>query len=209
MDLSFTLEDIFKMERRFRANLINAISGIKSANLIGTVNADGLTNLAVFNSTMHIGANPPLMSIIIRPTTAQRHTYENIKSTGYFTINAVDEALIERAHRTSGKFDKEVSEFIMCDIKPTFSNLLPSPYVAESSIQIGLKVAEEHHIKANQTIMLIGKIIEIRLPNGGVENDGQLNLKKLNLVGINGLNQYCSVKQVKSLPFVSTASLRQ
>lgn len=205
---SYTLDDIFKMERNYRTNLINSLSGIKSANLIGTVSSDGLTNLAVFNSVMHIGANPPLLSIIIRPHSIERHTYENIKSTGYFTINAVDNNLMDRAHLTSGKFAKDVSEFIMCNIKPSFSSLHPAPYVDESPIQIGLRIEEEHHLKTNQTILLVGRIIEIIFPKGGVHKDGQLALKKLNLLGVNGLHNYCEVKQVKSLPYVTRESIQ-
>ncbi len=196
------------MERTFRTNLINSVSGIKSANLIGTTSADGLTNLAVFNSVMHIGANPPLLSIMVRPHSVERHTYENIKSTGYFTINAVDKDLLDRAHQTSGKYARDVSEFIMCDIKPSFSNLHPAPYVQESSIQIGLRIEEEHHIKANQTILLVGRIIEIRFPNGGVEDDGQLALSKLKLLGVNGLHNYCETKKAISMPYVSKESIQ-
>lgn len=205
---TYTLDDIFKMEGIFRTNLLNSISGIKSANLIGTTSTDGLTNLAIFNSVMHIGANPPLLSIIVRPHSVERHTYENIKSTGYFTINAVDKSLLERAHLTSGKFAKEVSEFIMCDIKPSFSNLHPAPYVQESPIQIGLRIEEEHLIKSNQTILLIGRIIEIRFPNGGINENGFLEVKKLKLLGVNGLNNYCEIHKVKTMPYISKKSIQ-
>lgn len=204
---SYTLDDIFKMERHYRTNLINSLSGIKSANLIGTCNSDGQTNLAIFNSVMHIGANPPLLSIIIRPHDAERHTYENIKATGYFTINAVDQNLLERAHQTSAKYAKGVSEFIMCKIKPSFSNLHPAPYVEESPIQLGLKIEEELHIKANQTIMLIGRIIEIKVSNGSIKKEGFLDLETLNLLGVNGLSNYCVPTQFHYLPYISKQSI--
>ena len=207
MDI-YTLDDIFKLERNFRSNLINSISGIKSANLIGTCSTDGLTNLAVFNSVMHIGANPPLLSLIVRPNSVERHTYENIKSTGYFTINAVSKPLLDRAHQTSGKYARGVSEFIICNIKPSFSSLHPAPYVMESPIQIGLRIEEEHHIKANQTILLVGRIIEIRFPSGGVDKSGHLELKKLNLLGVNGLHHYCETGKVKTMPYISKESIQ-
>ncbi len=205
---NYTLHDIYKMERSFRTNLINSISGIKSANLIGTSNSEGLTNLAVFNSVMHIGANPPLLSIFVRPHKVERHTYENIKSTGYFTINAVNKSLLERAHLTSGKFAKEVSEFLMCDIKPSFSDVHPAPYVEESPIQIGLRMEEEYHINANQTILVIGRIIEIIFPKDGFGKDGQLAWKDLNLLGINGLSNYCEPSTFKSMPYVRKESIQ-
>ncbi len=205
--MKYTQNEIHNLDRRFRANLINAVSGIKSTNLIGSCNTDGQTNLAIFNSVMHIGANPPLLSIMIRPHTVERHTYENIKATGYYTINAVNKMLIERAHQTSGKYPKGVSEFIMCGIKPSFSEVHPAPYVAESKIQIGLKLEEEHHIRSNQTILLIGRIVELNIEKGMVLEDGHLHLSKMDLIGVNGLDSYCQSSKWKTLPYVSKGDI--
>ena len=47
--LTFSLGDIQKMERIPRLTLINAITGFKSGNLIGTANKEGLPNLAIFS----------------------------------------------------------------------------------------------------------------------------------------------------------------
>lgn len=205
--MKYTQNDIHNLDRRFRANLINAVSGIKSANLVGSCNTDGQTNLAIFNSVMHIGANPPMLSILVRPHTVERHTYENIKSTGYFTINAVQKGLIERAHQTSGKYPKDVSEFIMCGIKPSFSDVHPAPYVAESKIQIGLKFEEEHHIRSNQTILLVGRILELNLSDDLVKEDGHLDLAKMDFTSVNGLDSYCQSTKWKTLPYVSEADI--
>lgn len=205
---NYTLNDIAKMDRRFRANLINAVSGIKSANLIGTCNTDGQTNLAIFNSVLHIGSNPPLMSILVRPNSIERHTYENIKSTGYFTVNAVNKKLIERAHQTSGKYPNGVSEFIICQIKPTFSDIHPAPYVAESYIQIGLKIEEEHHIRSNQTILVVGRIVELNISKDVVTEDGHLDLSQLDIIGVNGLDTYGQASKWKKMPYVSSASIQ-
>lgn len=76
---AFTFDEIMRLPSRYRANLINKVSGFKPANLIGTKSKSGQTNLAVFNSVVHIGANPPYLGFILRPTTVERHTYENIK----------------------------------------------------------------------------------------------------------------------------------
>ena len=205
--MKYTQSDILNLDRRFRANFINAVSGIKSANLIGTCNIDGQTNLAIFNSVMHIGANPPLLSIMVRPHTVERHTYENIKATGYYTINAVNKDLIERAHQTSGKYPKGVSEFMMCDIKPCFSSIHPAPYVAESNIQIGLKLEEEHHIRSNQTILLVGRIVELNVAEHLVKEDGHLDLAKVGLIGVNGLDSYCQSSKWKTLPYFGKADI--
>ena len=68
---TFTQNDIAQMNKRFRTNFINALSGVKSANLVGTTGPNG-DNLAIISSVFHLGADPALMGMIMRPHTASR-----------------------------------------------------------------------------------------------------------------------------------------
>lgn len=118
---------IEKMEREYRRNLINSISGYKSANLIGSCDAEGQNNLAIFSSVVHIGANPAYMGIVIRPKTVPRHTYNNIKETQYFTINAIQKHFFGKAHQTSANYPASLSEFNEAGLTPLHSELHPAP----------------------------------------------------------------------------------
>ena len=178
------------MDTHFRRNLINELSGVRTPHLIGTVNSSGITNLAIFNSIVHIGANPPLLGFILRPLSGERHSYENIKATGYYTLNLINKSLLKRAHLCSGKFDKGVSEFIMAGIKPSFSKKHPAPYVAESPVQLGLKIEEEHIIKSNGTRLMIGRIIEINLSQDILDEKGHVDISKQQIMGVQGLDNY-------------------
>lgn len=192
----YSYDEILNLEKYYRINLLNKISGIKSAHLIGTKNLEGQTNLAVFNSVVHIGANPPYLGFILRPLTVARHTYENIKATGFFTINQITEDIHKKAHLTSAKFPKEVSEFEACNLTEQYINDFPIPFVGESKIQIGLSFQEENLIKANNTILVIGKIETLILPKDVIGSDGDLNLEDVNGVGIGGLNSYYTCKRI-------------
>ena len=196
-----TLEMILSMDKNHRRNFINDLSAYKSANLIGTVNFNGLTNLAVFNSVVHIGADPPLMGFILRPTLVDRHTYENIKATGYFTINPITQSLRDRAHQTSAKYPNGVSEFIMAGIRPEYSKLHPAPYVLESPFKIGLKIEEEQAIKSNGCRLIVGRVIEVLIDKKLVEADGHIDLKKTKALTISGLDTYSEVGKAKRLAF--------
>ena len=91
----FTLFDLESMEQRFRTNFINSISGFKSVALIGTTDSKSQTNLAIFSSIIHIGANPPLLGFVVRPDSVERHTLENILETKEYTINFINEAIFK------------------------------------------------------------------------------------------------------------------
>lgn len=110
-------EAIEKLDRVTRLKLINSVSGIKPANLIGTINEDSITNVAIFSSVVHLGSNPPLIGFMMRPQgDVPRNTYQNIVNTEYYTINHIHPEFVERAHYTSAKFDASVSEFERCNL---------------------------------------------------------------------------------------------
>jgi len=124
--VTFSKSDIDQLHHLYRINLINSCSGFKSANLIGTKSENGIENVAVFSSITHIGSNPPLLGFFCRPTTVIRNTYENIKKTGIYTINHIHEAIIEDAHHTSAKYDKNDTILVIGEIQNLYlqDNLL-------------------------------------------------------------------------------------
>ena len=124
--------EIEELPRRERANLINSISGFKAANLIGTISDSGLTNLAVFSSVVHVGSDPPLLGFITRPLVGERHTYQNIKENGVYSINHVHESFVKNAHWTAAKFAQEESEFEKCGLTAEFIVGFNAPFVAQS-----------------------------------------------------------------------------
>ena len=186
----FTRKDIDDMDYLFRINLINSISGYKSANLIATKSGDGYENVAVFSSITHIGSNPPLIGFFLRPTTVTRNTYDNIKETGVYTINHIHNAILEDAHHTSAKYPKSISEFSVTNLKPEYKGIHKVPFVASAPIQMLMKYVEEYHISANNTILVIGEVQELYVKDSMLENDGFINLSSGNIAAINGLDGY-------------------
>ncbi len=199
--IHLSLDQILNLEKRKRSNLMNYLSGFKSANLISTISEDGKHNVAVFNSVVHIGANPPYLGFILRPITVLRHTYENIKATKYYTINHITKTIYEKAHQTSAKYDLAVSEFDAVGLTPVFKGDFKVPYVKESPIQLGLKFEEEHHIKSNDTRLIIGKVQEVWLPEGSVAKDGYINLSNHDVVTISGLDAYHATEKIARLSY--------
>ena len=184
-------QDFEELDHVFRINLINSCSGFKSANLIGTKSNFGIPNVAVFSSVTHLGSNPPLLGVVFRPVTdVPRNTYENIKETGQFTINHIDASIIQEAHHTSAKYDKDISEFEITALEEEYKNGWHAPFVKNAPIQIALTYCEEYEIKANGTIQLIGEIKDLFIQSELLEDDGFVNLSKANIVAINGLDGY-------------------
>ena len=186
----FSRQHLDELDRIYRINLINSCSGYKSANLIGSKSEKGSPNLAVFSSVIHMGSNPPLLGFVLRPTKVKRHTYSNIKSTGYYTINHIAHDKIEQAHHTSAKYGADISEFEVTGLKEVYRSGFHAPYVEGSPVQIGMKFIEEHFIAFNETILVIGEMQHLHVQDHLLEQDGFVNLSKGRVASICGLDGY-------------------
>jgi flavin reductase (DIM6/NTAB) family NADH-FMN oxidoreductase RutF len=193
--------DFERMDRRYRANLFNGISGFKNAVLIGTCRSDGMVNLAIFNSLVHLGADPPLLGFILRPHTVPRHTWEAILENGHFTVNLITEAIYRQAHQTSAKYPADRSEFDACGFEPRWEQGFPAPFVAESPVRMGLTYRESHLIEANQTRLIVGEVVQLHIPADLAGPEGHPDLEKEGIVCSLGLDTYFRPRLLERLPY--------
>ena len=182
-----SLSELTKYER---VNLVNSITGYKSGNLIGSQDKDGNTNLAVFNSVTHLGSDPAMITLTLRPNTVERHSYDNMLSTAFFTVNHISESIIKQAHQTAARFPKEISEFDATDLTPEYLNNFYAPYVQESVIKLGCKYLNSYEIKENGCLIVVAAIEEFHFNDDFLEDDYWLRLDKAKTVAINGLDGY-------------------
>ena len=187
--------EIGALPQRQRAALINSIPGFKPVVLVGTANNAGQTNLSVINSCFHIGAAPALLGMIIRPAPegTERHTLENILETGWYTLNAMTPEMTQRGHHTSARFAREQSEFAECGFESLWQSPVEAPFVAESPLKVGLKLAEHHTLQINGTQLLIGSVETLEFDESAYREDGTLDLHALDLVAAVGLDAYHAV----------------
>ena len=188
--MHYTRDQINDLEKIKKINLINSCSGYKSANLIGTISKEGITNVAVFSSVTHLGSNPPTLGFILRPTTVPRDTYKNILESGVFTINHIFEDIIEDAHHTSAKYEEAISEFDITTLEDEYYNDCIAPFVKGSPVQMEMKFIEEYHIKSNNVIHNIAEIKNLYVKDDILNEDGFLDLAKGKVAAINGLDAY-------------------
>lgn len=197
----FSQKTIQKLEHYTKINLINSITGFKSANLIATKSKDGISNLAVFNSVSHLGSEPAMIHFTLRPHTVPRHTYENILDISYFTINAISTDIIQKAHQTSAKYKSNISEFETTGLTEMYKDNFLAPYVSESPIQLGCKYLNTYDIKENGCLLIVASIENIYIDNSIISEDGFINLDQGNIASIVGLDGYYKPEKIERLPY--------
>ncbi|MCA6073704.1 flavin reductase family protein [Fulvivirga sedimenti] len=202
MDLKyFDLKAILDMDDMFRRYFMNTAEGFKNAALLGTANSDGLTNLAIFNSVVHIGASPPLIGFIHRPVTVPKQTFTNIQQTGSFTINLITKGIYKKAHQTSARYAPDISEFEATDLQAEFGRKVKAPYVAESPVRFGMSLEEIIPIRSNGTYLVIGKVQEMFIRKDLIADDGNVELHKADIIAVSGLDNYYLPELIERLPY--------
>jgi flavin reductase (DIM6/NTAB) family NADH-FMN oxidoreductase RutF len=186
----FKRKDIDALDKIYKINLINSCSGFKSANLLGSISTEGVSNVAVFSSVIHLGSNPPTLGFILRPTSVPRNTHKNIKEIGHFTINHIHEEIIEDAHHTSAKYPENISEFDVTELEEEFKGEFTAPFVKNAPVQMSMKFIEEIYVPSNDVMLIVSQIEELYVNNALLQEDGLINLSIGKVVAINGLDTY-------------------
>ena len=189
------------MPRRERAAMINSLSGFKSACLLGTRAANGLENLAIVSSCFHIGADPALMGLLMRPHSVPRHSLENIIETGCFTLSHVNRDMYRAAHHTSARFEREQSEFQGCGLTAEYWSDFAAPFVKEARIRLGLALVETHTLQVNETVLVIGALTHVQVPDDCLGDDGYVDIERAQTVAISGMDGYHATQRLARLSY--------
>lgn len=199
--MSICISNFQNLAQRYRTTLVNSVAGFKALNLVGTVSQDGKTNLAVFNSIFHVGANPPLLGMVVRPDSVDRHTLKNIEDSKLFTLNHVTRDIYRQAHQTSARYGKEESEFDATGLGVFYDESCEAPMVAESPVKMILHLEEIIRVKSNDTIIVIGAIQKMFLPETTLGEDGFVDLNKAGSITVAGLDAYYETRLLERLPY--------
>ncbi|MCU0451440.1 MAG: flavin reductase [Bernardetiaceae bacterium] len=191
--------DLAQMEKQFRTNFVNSLSGFKSVNLVGTISSAGVTNLAIFSQVFHVGANPALLGLLVRPDSVRRDTLANLLATGYFTLNHIRPEFYQAAHQTSARY--EGSEFEAAGLAPEFTALHPAPYVAQAHVKLGLQFRERVDLAINGTVLVVGEVVEARVRQDCIATDGWVDLEKAGSITCSGLDSYHTTQALGRLAY--------
>jgi flavin reductase (DIM6/NTAB) family NADH-FMN oxidoreductase RutF len=194
-------EDILNLEQRYRATLINSLAGFKTAVLVGTESKESHTNLALFNSLIHLGADPALYGLIFRPESELRDTLHNILETGCYTLNYVSVDQYQKAHQTSARYDAKISEFDEIGFTPEYLNDFTAPFVEEAVVKIAMKFEQKIDLAINGTSLVIGSLQHIIVQDFMIEPDGFVALDKMKTLGCIGLDAYFAATRIGRLPY--------
>src|SRR5262249_19949970 len=114
---------------------------------ISTLDGSGRRNAAPFSFFCGLTSRPPLLGVSIQLREGRpKDTLRNIRETGEFVVNVVDEPLAERMVQTSGEWDAEVDEIALAGLTTEASERVKPGRIAESPIHLECRLFREFEL---------------------------------------------------------------
>lgn len=129
---------------------------------IGTVDAEGVRNLAPFSFFNAVAATPP--TVLFSPLMQRggpKDTLRNVTEAGEFTVNMVSDDLAAPMNLTSGRYGSEVDEFELAGLTAVTGTEVHAPMVAEAKANLECRVTQlvpVGHPPMNGTLV-IGEVV--------------------------------------------------
>ena len=143
--------------------------------LATTVDAAGRVNAAPFSFFNAVSSRPPVVVLGINGEGAggsYKDTENNIRETGEFVVNLVDEALAERMNICAVDFPSEIGELEVANLTALPSAGVKPPRIAESPVSFECKRITGLSLGGNST-MEVGRVIHIHI------RDDLMDMEKL------------------------------
>ena len=163
--------------------------------LVSTTDKDGNNNLAPFSFFNVFSINPPIL--IFSPVKSVRfgsdkHTLENIIEIKECVIGLVNEDIVQQVSLASSNYEKGVNEFKKSGLTEISSDLIAPSRIKESPINFECKVREVIQLgnKGGAGNLVLAEILKMHINNDVLDNEGNINPFKLNIVSRYGGSWY-------------------
>ncbi|MCF6121724.1 flavin reductase family protein [Mesorhizobium sp. M7A.F.Ca.CA.001.09.2.1] len=105
---------------------------------VTTVASDGVRNAAPFSFFNVFSEDPPVVgfSIVDRSAGDNKDTGRNIRMSGQFVVNLVDEDRLDQMNITAAEFAPEIDEFSRSGLAEEASVTIAAPRIAESPVSM-------------------------------------------------------------------------
>jgi flavin reductase (DIM6/NTAB) family NADH-FMN oxidoreductase RutF len=170
---------------------------------ISTRSANGVANCAPFSFFNVFSEDPPLCVVGINPRAtdgAMKHSLKNIRRTGEFVVNLVDEGTANAMHVSSEEIAEEESEFEKAGLTPAPAALVQHPRIAEAAACLECRLFRLIEVSATRELVL-GEIVLVHAREGIIDpKTKRISEQHYRPIGRLFANRYCTSRQRFNLP---------
>lgn len=194
--------DLASLPRLERYKLLIGLVIPRPIAWISTWNENGVANCAPFSFFNVISEEPPLciVSFNRRSDGTIKHTLKNIRRTGEFVVNLVDEPSAAAMDLSSRELPETESEFDLCGLTPVPAARVQHPRIGEAAAALECRVERRIEFGPERE-MVIGEIVLVHARDGIIDPATKRVSQELySPVGRLFGTRYCTTRQRFDLP---------
>jgi flavin reductase (DIM6/NTAB) family NADH-FMN oxidoreductase RutF len=186
-------------EKRQIYNLMIGLIAPRPIAWITSMNLAGQLNAAPFSAYNYVGMDPPIVAVGVGnrpgPGVIAKDTAHNIRNTGEFVINVVNEAVADAMNVTAIDFPPEINELDIAHLKTEPSLIVKVPRIALAPAS--LECREITTMEIGRSRIILGQIVAIHVKDEFVDPSGPyIRAEELHAIGrMNGLGLLCKNKR--------------
>lgn len=175
----------------------NPFNAIVAPRPIGWISTRGTAgdNLAPYSFFNAIAYVPPQ---VMFSSTGAKDSLHNIRETGVFAVNIVEDAMREKMNLTSGSYPPGTDEFDLAAIAKAACRTIDCPHVAGAPAVLECRLTEIVTLKGAANFLTLGEVTGVHLRDDCLV-DGQFDVTRFNPVARLGYRDYSVVRELFSM----------
>ncbi|MFN0071299.1 MAG: flavin reductase family protein [Chloroflexota bacterium] len=152
---------------------------------VSTIGADGVLNLAPFSFFNAVCSRPPtvMFSAGSREGVA-KDTVQNVKYSGEFVVNVVNDVLVGPMNLSSGEYPPDVDEFALTGLTSVPCVKVKAPRVAEAPISMECRLTQTIPVGTEGYHVVLGEVVHFHISDEIYDSaTGRIDMRKLKPVG--------------------------
>ena len=175
-------------------NLLIGLVAPRPIAWITSMNPAGQLNAAPFSAYNYMGMDPPIVAVGIGnrpgPGAVRKDTTQNIRSTGEFVVNVVNEAVAEAMNLCAVDFPSGINELEIANLKTEPSLIVKVPRIVAAPAS--LECREITTMEIGRSRLIVAQVLAIHVKDEFVDPAGPyIRAEELHAIGrMNGLGAY-------------------
>ena len=190
--------NLANVERKQIYSLLCGLIAPRPIAWITSLNAAGQLDAAPFSAFNYVGMDPPIVAVGIAkkpgPDPVAKQTAQNIRSTGEFVVNVVNEAVAETMNFTAIDFPPEIKVLKIAALKTEPSLIVKVPRLAAAPAS--LECREVMTLEIGRNRIVLGQVVGIHVKDEFIDPTGHyIRAEQLHAIGrMNGLGAYVKTR---------------
>lgn len=176
---------------------------------VSTIGEDGVFNVAPFSFFTGLAAKPMVIGFTVgrKRDGQKKDTQVNIEFSRDFVVNVVTETLAEAMNQASANYPSHVDEFKEVGLTPVKADIVKSPMVAESPINMECRLLQilEFGNLPRISSFIIGEVVRLHIEDE-LYISNEIQTSKLKAIARMGGELYCRTTDIFEMkrpdPFV-------